>query len=44
MSQVGSHGVTNDRGLGFQPTDALSKTMDLQTQKRTDRQSNVPTR
>src|SRR5579859_2042344 len=41
MSQVGSHGVTNDRGLGFQPTDAPSKTMDLQTQKRTDRQPNM---
>ena len=41
MSQVGSHGFTNNRGLGFQPTDALSKTMDLQTHKRTDRQPNV---
>jgi len=41
MRQVGSHGVPNDRGLGFQPTDALSKAMDLQTQKRSYRQPNV---
>src|SRR6185437_11819808 len=41
MSQVGSHGVPNDRGLGFQPTDALSKAMDLQAQKGTQRQTDM---